>query len=88
MSNSNGEQVPQPIMISATNCEAFTGMSWDWITRFARAHGVPVWRLARKHTIPAGALAAALARAAAAAPPTDTADEVAQLREQIAASFR
>ncbi len=79
----------QPIAVSCENCVAMTGMSWKWCVRFARANDVPLWRIGpRKHVIPAAPLAAALERAAVAQPPTSTADEVAQLKAQIAAALR
>lgn len=77
-----------PITISAENCVSMTGMSWDWITRFARVHDVPVWRVARKHLIPAPQLSAALQRAATAAAPVTTADEAARLEAEISAKLR
>jgi hypothetical protein len=46
-------------------------MSWSWVTRFAREHGVPLWRVgARKQLIPAAQLVAAMERVASEATTT------------------
>jgi hypothetical protein len=60
-----------PLSISSANCVAVTGMSWSWVTRFAREHGVPLWRVgARKQLIPAAQLVAAMERVASEATTT------------------
>jgi hypothetical protein len=80
----------QPLSISSANCVALTGMSWSWVTRFAREHGVPLWRVgARKQLIPAAQLVAAMERVAAEAPtarPLTMAEEIAAAREAISAA--
>ena len=53
------------ITITSANCTAVTGMSWKWLRRFARANGVPVWRLSRRSAIPARQLFEAMEAAAA-----------------------
>jgi hypothetical protein len=78
----------QPIAISAANCVEMTGMSWTWVTRFARAHDVPIWRVARKHLVPAQRLLAALESAAAELAPVCPSDEVERLKAEIAAHLR
>lgn len=76
----------QPITISSANCLALTGMSWSWVTRFARAHGVPIWRVgSRKQVIPGAPLLAAM-EAANAAPRTDD-DVCAELDRKYAAKW-
>lgn len=73
----------RPIAISSANCVAVTGMSWSWVIRFARAHGVPVWRVGtRKQLVPAAPLAEALERAAASAAPLSYEDEVEAYRRE------
>ena len=78
----------QPIMISSSNCELLLGVSWRWLTRFARAHSVPMWQLGSRRFVPAAPLAAALERAAAHADPASVAGEVARLKAELAAEFR
>jgi hypothetical protein len=82
----------EPLTISSANCLAVTGMSWAWVTRFARSHGVPVWRVGtRKQLVPGAPLAAAMARAAAAVePPRELsyAEEIARVEANIAAKLR
>lgn len=76
------------VTISADNCDAVTGMSWDWVTRFARTHDVPIWRVARKYLIPAAPLTAAIERAAAQMSPASVAEEVARIKAEITAQIR
>lgn len=78
----------QPLAVSSANCVALTGMSWSWVTRFARAQGVPIWRVgARKQLIPAGPLAEALARVAAATELPTFEDRVAAYNAKIVADL-
>jgi hypothetical protein len=59
----------EPITISARNAEASTGMSWTWVRRFARAHGVPILHVgSRKQLVPAGELLAAMRRTSEQSP--------------------
>jgi hypothetical protein len=54
--------VIQPLTIGASNCVLAVGMSWQWVLRFARAHGVPIFRVGdRKQLVSAAPLLAALA---------------------------
>lgn len=82
----------QPITISSANCLALTGMSWSWVVRFARAHGVPIWRVgSRKQVIPGPQLAAAMEAANAAAgqaEPLTADDECARLEREFQARRR
>lgn len=75
------------LTVSASNCEAVTGMSWKWVQRFALAHDVPIYRIARRPLIPAAQLAAAFERAAASVAPGTAADEVARLKAEIVAEL-
>jgi len=79
-----------PISISSANCVAVTGMSWSWVTRFARAHGVPIWRIGtRKQLIPAASLLAAMERVAAEATPArelTVEEEVEKIKAEITAA--
>lgn len=87
--NDNAHTLAQPITIGSANCVAVTGMSWKWVTRFAQAHGVPVWRVgSRKQLIPAAPLAEAMARAAAEAQPLTFHDEVEAFVAGVAARMR
>lgn len=80
-----------PITISSANCVALTGLSWKWVTRFCREHGVPMLAVGvRKRVVPGAALAAAMQRVAATRPPQrplSDAEEMlaaeAQLRERL-----
>lgn len=78
-----------PLAVSSANCVDMTGMSWTWIVRFARAQGVPVWRVGtRKQLVPAAALLAAMERAAADALPASFDDEVEAFKAEIARKMR
>jgi hypothetical protein len=81
----------QPLSISSANCVALTGMSWSWVTRFAREHGVPLWRVgARKQLIPAAQLVAAMERVAAEASPTrelTVEEELAAIKAKVTAAM-
>lgn len=54
----------QPLLIGAGNAVAMTGMSWAWVRRFARAHGIPTYRVGpRKQLVDGAALLEAIRRA-------------------------
>lgn len=69
-----------PLVITARNAMAATGMSWPRVKQIAREHGVPVWTIgARTSAIPAAAWLAAVAAHAtpvAPTPPRDEADRI------------
>jgi hypothetical protein len=89
MSASNDNARPMPIAISSANCVAMTGMSWSWVTRFARANGVAIWRVGvRKQLIPGAALAEAMQRVAATAPELSLDDACAAYEAELIARMR
>lgn len=82
------EQQAQPIAISASNCESMVGASWKWVTRFAREHGVPTWRVGGRRFVAAAPLAAAMQQAASSALTRTQADRVALMKAEIARELR
>jgi hypothetical protein len=61
-----------PIYIGPANAEQVTGAPWRWCRDFAKANGIAVLRAGAKSFIRADELAAAIARAAVAAPQQPT----------------
>jgi hypothetical protein len=78
----------QPLTITSTNCRQMAGVSWEWLTTFARGHGVPIWRVGGRRLIHVPPLAAALQAASAAATPLTLADEAARWQAEITEKFR
>jgi len=79
-----------PHAIGPANCEFAIGAPWRWVRDFARAHGVPMWRVGAKTVIPAAPLLAALEREAARTQPVelDDPETLAGARQALAEALR
>lgn len=80
----------QVLTVGRENAQSVTGLSWEQCLRFARAHGVSVFKLSHKSlVIPAKPLFAAMERVwAEGAAPSTFADELAAAKAEVARELR